>query len=452
MSSFSDYPQAARDNAERGIRLNEAINNRCATQVGKVRAQQIASGEALSEETVKRTYSYLSRAKEYYNPDDDEACGTISYLLWGGEEMLRWAESTLNQIEKDRMAFSIESEERRLITGPAMIAEKPIMRRSESGETYYVKFSKETIRKAVKLWALQNKYNAVNAEHANPVGGVYLMESWVTDESRGIAPPKAWADAADGSWFLTYYVENDQVWRDVKDGKFRGFSIEGYFTDKPAQAEEETMSAIKAILAKCDNLKIETLSEMSAISKLNEIKKLLGFSVEEDAPVKFAESTLVDGTVIRFPGDEIAMLGVGSVLEVQTPEGDFVPAPDGTHETAEGYLVTTEGGIVTEIVEKAPEDSPEDSPEDMKADEFAAIREEYSAKFAEQQTAIEKLTAAIERLTSAQAKTVEVIEQFSAIPAAEPVKKVNGLRGEAARREEQIEKFAAAIRNIKANK
>jgi hypothetical protein len=348
--------------------------------------------------------------------------------------------------QKDPLAFAIESEERRLITGPAMIAEKPIMRRSESGETYYVKFSKETIRKAVKLWALQNKYNAVNAEHANPVGGVYLMESWVTDESRGIAAPKAWADAADGSWFLTYYVENDQVWQDVKDGKFRGFSIEGYFTDKPAAAEEETMSAIAAILAKCDNLKFETLSEMSAISKLNEIKKLLGFSVEEEPAVKFAESTLVDGTVIRFPGDEIAMLGVGSVLEVQTPEGDFVPAPDGTHETAEGYLVTTEGGIVTEIVEKAQEEAPA---EEMEVDQFAAIREEYSAKFAEQQTAIEKLTAAIERLTNAQAKTVEVIEQFSAIPAAEPVKKVNGLRGEAARRDEQLEKFAAAIRNIK---
>lgn len=348
--------------------------------------------------------------------------------------------------QKDPLAFAIESEERRLITGPAMIAEKPIMRKSESGETYYVKFSKETIRKAVKLWALQNKYNAVNAEHANPVGGVYLMESWVTDESRGIAAPKAWSDAADGSWFLTYYVENDQVWQDVKDGKFRGFSIEGYFTDKPAAAEEETMSAIAAILAKCDNLKFETLSEMSAINKLNEIKKLLGFSVEEEPAVKFAESTLVDGTVIRFPGDEIAMLGVGSVLEVQTPEGDFVPAPDGTHETAEGYLVTTEGGIVTEIVEKAQEEAPA---EEMEVDQFAAIREEYSAKFAEQQDAIAKLTAAIERLTNAQAKTVEVIEQFSAIPAAEPVKKVNGLRGEAARRDEQLEKFAAAIRNIK---
>jgi hypothetical protein len=324
------------------------------------------------------------------------------------------------------------------------------MRRSEDGTTYYVKFSAATIQKAVKLWAVQNKYNAVNAEHANPVGGMQLLESFKVDKELGINPPQMWADAPEGSWFLSYYVEDDAVWQNIKDGKFKGFSIEGYFTDKPASSEEQTMSAIEAILTKCDNSGNNPLDEMSAMNKINEIKKLLGFSVEEETPaVKFAESTLVDGTVIRFPGDEIAMLGVGSVLEVQTPEGDFVPAPDGTHETAEGYLVTTEGGIVTEIVEKAPDEEPA---EEMEVDQFAAIREEYSAKFAEQQDAIAKLTAAIERLTSAQAKTVEVIEQFSAIPAAEPVKKVNGLRGEAARREEQLEKFAEAIRKIKTNK
>ena len=63
--SFTDYPQAAKDNAKRGIKLNEELGNKCATQVGKVRAQQLANGEAISEETVKRVYSYLSRAKEY---------------------------------------------------------------------------------------------------------------------------------------------------------------------------------------------------------------------------------------------------------------------------------------------------------------------------------------------------------------------------------------------------
>ena len=95
--SYSDYPQAVRDAAERGIRLNDEVNNRCATQVGKVRAQQLANGDAVTILTVKRMYSYLSRAATYYDPADDTACGTISYLLWGGEPALRWSERILKQ-------------------------------------------------------------------------------------------------------------------------------------------------------------------------------------------------------------------------------------------------------------------------------------------------------------------------------------------------------------------
>lgn len=95
--TYSDYPEAVRNAAERGIRLNAEVNNRCATQVGKVRAQQLAAGEPVSLITIKRMYSYLSRAAEYYDPSDDKACGTISYLLWGGEPALRWAERVLRQ-------------------------------------------------------------------------------------------------------------------------------------------------------------------------------------------------------------------------------------------------------------------------------------------------------------------------------------------------------------------
>jgi len=76
------------------------VNNKCATQVGKVRAQQLAKGEAISVETIKRMYSYLSRAEEYYDEGDTTSCGYISYLLWGGKSAKRWAESKLKELGK----------------------------------------------------------------------------------------------------------------------------------------------------------------------------------------------------------------------------------------------------------------------------------------------------------------------------------------------------------------
>lgn len=98
--SYNDYPQAVRNNAKRGIELNEKNGNKCATQVGKVRAQQLANGDRISVDTIKRMYSYLSRAKTYYETATPEDCGYISYLLWGGLAGLRWSEAKMKELEK----------------------------------------------------------------------------------------------------------------------------------------------------------------------------------------------------------------------------------------------------------------------------------------------------------------------------------------------------------------
>ena len=100
LESYSDYPSAVKNNAKRGIELNKKVNNKCATQVGKIRAQQLAKGEAITLETIKRMFSYLSRAAEYYDESDSTACGTISYLLWGGKAGLRWAGAKLKELDK----------------------------------------------------------------------------------------------------------------------------------------------------------------------------------------------------------------------------------------------------------------------------------------------------------------------------------------------------------------
>ena len=99
MESYSDYGSGVSNNAKRGIELNEKNGNKCATQVGKVRAQQLAGGEPISVETIKRMFSYLSRAETYYdNADSTSDCGYISYLLWGGKAGLGWSKNKLREL------------------------------------------------------------------------------------------------------------------------------------------------------------------------------------------------------------------------------------------------------------------------------------------------------------------------------------------------------------------
>ena len=96
--SYSDYGDAVKSNAKRGRELNEKNGNKCATQVGKVRSAQLEAGEPISLDTIKRMYSYLSRAETYYDETDTKTCGTISYLLWGGKSALSWSRNKLREL------------------------------------------------------------------------------------------------------------------------------------------------------------------------------------------------------------------------------------------------------------------------------------------------------------------------------------------------------------------
>lgn len=93
--SYSDYPDSVRNNARRGIALNEELGNKCATQVGKVRGQQLANKEPISVDTIKRMYSYLSKAEPNFDDAAPEDCAYVSFLLWGGKTGLDWSESKL---------------------------------------------------------------------------------------------------------------------------------------------------------------------------------------------------------------------------------------------------------------------------------------------------------------------------------------------------------------------
>jgi HK97 family phage prohead protease len=104
---YSNYPQSATNAAKKALQHKEDKNSQCGTSVGWTRARQLSEREALSEDEVIRTYSFLSRAKvydqgKYFDDKDNEICGSIMYDAWGGSTMLPWAERTANKIMDER--------------------------------------------------------------------------------------------------------------------------------------------------------------------------------------------------------------------------------------------------------------------------------------------------------------------------------------------------------------
>ena len=113
---WTDYPQAATDNAKRALKIREEEGTDCGTPVGWESARIIANKEAITEQRLPRVYSFLSRAKVYdkgrfKDEDGKQICGSIMYAAWGGDEMHRWAERTLENMEEEKSLRHIKSVE-----------------------------------------------------------------------------------------------------------------------------------------------------------------------------------------------------------------------------------------------------------------------------------------------------------------------------------------------------
>lgn len=142
--------------------------------------------------------------------------------------------------ESKMYQFKVENEEQRIVTGVLMRCNYPIYRISPNGYEYYIRFSKETIEKMVTKWLQNGLTNNVNLMHnpENYVQNVLLKEVFIKDTNRGINP-KGFEGIEDGSLFGTYYVENDDVWQSIKNGEFKGFSIECLMSSKEVEMEDE---------------------------------------------------------------------------------------------------------------------------------------------------------------------------------------------------------------------
>jgi len=84
--------------ARRGLimRAKSPRSSQGGTAVGLARARQFSQRRPVSLDIVRRTYSFLSRAKTYYKPGENTP-GTQAYLLWGGVPALTWARNILQK-------------------------------------------------------------------------------------------------------------------------------------------------------------------------------------------------------------------------------------------------------------------------------------------------------------------------------------------------------------------
>ena len=137
----------------------------------------------------------------------------------------------------------------RIITGPIMLAETPILRYSPEIGEYFVKFSKKTVFDMMKKYFKDGRIHKINEQHNSKriVKDVYMVESYIINER---TRSEIFKDLKDGTWMSSFFVEDEKYWNDViMKNDFRGYSLEGMFSEKlEEQIVDEVYSRIKKIM------------------------------------------------------------------------------------------------------------------------------------------------------------------------------------------------------------
>lgn len=145
-------------------------------------------------------------------------------------------------------------EDKRIISGPALVPDKMIFRIDEkTKEEYYVYFSKETVAEISQTYLIKGKNDSTNIEHEVAVEDISIIESWIVEDSEFDKSAKLGFSLPVGTWFVSMKVNNDEVWDElVKKDLVKGFSIEGsfiqQFSKKKITEDEKLLIEIEEIL------------------------------------------------------------------------------------------------------------------------------------------------------------------------------------------------------------
>lgn len=166
--------------------------------------------------------------------------------------------------EAQDVTFASIDEDKRLLLGPILIPNKPILRRDDDGNEFYAYLTAQTVERSAHLYQHQGLQNKSTLEHQVKIDGVTLVETWLVDDPEK-DKTRAYMDALPkGTWAGVMKVENEQIWSEyVKTGRVHGFSIEGKYLPVDRNATNMSKEAdIEGGLLECYEMLAQGLIDL----------------------------------------------------------------------------------------------------------------------------------------------------------------------------------------------
>lgn len=246
--------------------------------------------------------------------------------------------------------YSIQDEDQHLLTGPIMLCQTPIYRRTPDGYEFNIIYTKETIKVMAEKMLSDMSHNNIDIQHDGEIldkGKVSLVELYIVDKEKGIDPK--FIDVPDYSLMATYKVHDDSLWQECKNGKLHGFSLAGYFSIEHIKKENfrKTHTMLEAIKNKVKEFLLEfsnvSTDKGSIYWQGEELKEGLAVADENGEVIADGDYTLDDGRVITVKDGVISSISAPTVEEPaeEKPAEESETAPDET-KTEQTEETTTE--------------------------------------------------------------------------------------------------------------
>lgn len=193
-------------------------------------------------------------------------------------------ESNFIALSKQKSSIKLENE-KRLLIGAALVPNKPIYR-NVNGNEFYISFDETTIEKLAQDFLANDYQHNITVDHQEDANDIVIVESWIkTSEndksvSYGLNEPI-------GTWFIGMKVNNDEIWQRVKDGFYKGFSIEAVVgLDELINNNNLQLSMDKEFIDKLREIIYEAIGKSP---KAEEIVADVNEEVTENQPIQCAD-------------------------------------------------------------------------------------------------------------------------------------------------------------------
>lgn len=146
----------------------------------------------------------------------------------------------MSAAKKKPVIMATDEGERSMFYGPVMIPDLMIYRKDDNYGEYYATYTVETVRKCQMNYLKKGLQAQTTIEHAFPVKGVVMVESWIVENSNVDKSAALGFEAfPKGTWMAGYHIEDEGTRDMIKNGTLTGFSIEAWFDHVPMSMQSE---------------------------------------------------------------------------------------------------------------------------------------------------------------------------------------------------------------------